>query len=931
MNRVGETASKLRPSAPSRWLDAHRHARLAIVLAGLALAVGLALAAGMWWEDRVFVVNTNAYVAVAGLFIVALAIERVTELAVAPWVGAGDHRITRNVIVGTFALVVGVITSGVLGLRLLSLLSQQTTTDSLAVSLDVLATGLAIGAGTKPLHDLITNLEKSTKSAKEAEAAADRPPIETSPAGVGGGEQAPVVPSGGRYRMALAVGRPAATAEGSPPVVEDVRRLLPGWNVATPRTYAEGVTAPDPPAGSALVHRPTPNVPGSPAFVNEQFAAAHRLHGVGLDVTVAPAVVRAGRATTSDAPRHSLGLLGVDAATQKRAKGGRGVRIAVLDTGLRAHADGVPWTPASPGKDVLDAGGNGEDPLLETADWRDLDLMGSAGHGTGVAAVIAAPGDSGPARYSPQWFEQSRMIGVAPEAEIFPIRVMRGPVHLLDDDVAKGVQLAIDNHCDVISMSLGGLAFRGLEEAIDKAVEAGVIVICAAGNQFGVVTEPASYPTTIAVASVTTDGTPYVDGSSRGPEVTISAPGVKVLRPDFEIDEQRTITEVLEPGTGTTYATAHVAGVAALWLARHGRTKLLTAYEPRQLPRLFAHVLATTATPWTEPHLATDWGPGRVNAHAVIDTAVVDAQGAAKVPAAALEAVFERKAAVAVTDRFAGGVAAFLRNDGAGEARDGAFHGALKLWNRLKDRSGGVPSEADEVRQDRRDRADAGAAKLLAAELRSHAGANPSFRRALSSAIDTLPVPAGATPELELVMEETNREPGDRLPADWGVGLSRPLRQALHGVGSMRRGFRSVGVAALLLAVVLVVLLDDTSAELRELVSGTAPGLALLGLGLYGSAQAIERLLEFTVGRWAFKDVPGREMDRALILLGCGVLIGAIASMVLDLGLLGQVAAEHTDDGVFRKADVVVTALAIGGGAKPIHDLLTRIKIGKLT
>ena len=88
-------------------------------------------------------------------------------------------------------------------------------------------------------------------------------------------------------------------------------------------------------------------------------------------------------------------------------------------------------------------------------------------------------------------------------------------------------------------MSLGGLAFRDLEAAIDKAVEAGIIVICAAGNQFGVVVEPASYPNTIAVASVGTDGDPYFEGSSRGPEVTVSAPGVKVIRPDFDIDDHR--------------------------------------------------------------------------------------------------------------------------------------------------------------------------------------------------------------------------------------------------------------------------------------------------------------------------------------------------------------------------------------------------------
>ena len=221
------------------------------------------------------------------------------------------------------------------------------------------------------------------------------------------------------------------------------------------------------------------------------------------------------------------------------------------------------------------------------------------------------------------------------------------------------------------------------------------------------------------------------------------------------------------------------------------------------------------------------------------------------------------------------------------------------------------------------------ASKLLGAELRAHAAGNANFRRALASATDTLPVPVGATPELELVMDETNREPGEGLPEDWGVGLSRPLRLALHGVGSMRRGYRSVGLAALVITVLLVVLLDDPATTPTTSPLETGGVLALLGIGLFGSAQAIERLLEFTVGRWAFKDVPGREIDRALILLGCGFLLGAAAAMILDLGLLDMVTSAHPDDATFRKADVLVTALAIGGGAKPLHDLLTRIQIGK--
>jgi hypothetical protein len=65
-------------------------------------------------------------------------------------------------------------------------------------------------------------------------------------------------------------------------------------------------------------------------------------------------------------------------------------------------------------------------------------------------------------------------------------------------------------------------------------------------------------------------------------------------------------------------------------------------------------------------------------------------------------------------------------------------------------------------------------------------------------------------------------------------------------------------------------------------------------------------------------------------LLGCGFVVGGAGAMVLDLGLLDMVTNTHPGDATFRKADVLVTALAIGGGAKPLHDLLTRIQIGKI-
>ncbi len=961
-------ASKQRPTWLSKRLDEQRHLRAAIVFGCVAVAVALAVGFGTWQRAGDYLVATNLYVASAGLFIVALAIERLTELLVAPWVGSGDTRISRNVLVGSAALVLGVLIAGLTGLRLLTLLSGGDPADgALATAVDLLATGLAIGAGTKPLHDLITMSENRASNAKAAAASAGSPPAPEPCTTCATPAEVPDVPSGGSYRLALSIKLPAAGGDEARARAEEqrvrdtLRRLLPQWSVspkpaagsatraagsvtpaagsstsaagsatmtAGPATMTAGPATPaidGPVARSLLVHCTTPAVPGSPQFVQQQFSAAHRLHGAGLDVVISPSGMRSGAAlTVAGSRRDALTLLGLDPATQSAARGGRGVRVAVLDTGYRSHPHGVDPDRLEflPGADVLDGDPHATDPLASGPDWRDLDLVGAPGHGTGVAAVIAAGGRVELGRYTDEWWKHSPMLGVAPEATICPIRVMRGPVHLLDDDVAAGVKVATDANCDVISMSLGGLAFQGLAPAITKAVEAGTIVVCAAGNEIGVVVEPASYADTIAVASIGPGGQPYLAGSSRGPEVTVSAPGVQVLRPDFDPAQQP--PEVLARGTGTTYATAHVAGIAALWLAEHGRDRLISAYgDARLIPRLFAYVLTATATRWDDPALAADWGPGSVNASAVLKERVIGDRGEAMVSRAALEAVFARKPSVAVSDRFAGAVAAVLTDDGTAKARGRVLGALTSAWRWLGGKAAGVTEQSAGQRQ----RAATTAGTLLGAELRAHAGANPNFRRALASATDEIPVPAEASPELRLVATETNREPGADMPADWGVGLSRPLKQALLGNGSMRRGFRSVGMIALAATVAAIWLFYDAGPDGAPGAVTTAIGA--LGIGLYGGAQAIERLLELTVGRWAFKNVPGREMDRALILLGIGIFLGALASITLDTGLLSLVAQTTPDDPWFHRADVLVTALAIGGGAKPLHDLMTRISVAK--
>ena len=963
MSSVAAVASKQRPSTLSQWLDGSRQRRMRVVAAALLGSVVAAFFFGFrWGDERLLQVNGNLYVATAALFVVALAIERLTELLIAPWVGGGDRRLDRNILVGSFSLLVATVVSGFLGLRILALFrgggidGSGWVWEQFAPSIDIFATGLAIGAGSKPLHDLISRFEKSAAEKRRAARAESEPSaaIESEP-----DKQEVDVSGGVTHRLVLALPDDADA--------ETVANVLPGWRTVIQR-------------GERLAYMSTSASPGTPQYVNDAFSALYRL--ASMNIKARPLLPVEAPAGTPEVVRHrrwSLELMRVTRELQESVAGADGIRVAMMDTGVTQHPHSVDEERVDrvAGHDVLDPacsmavtiqgagavdGDQGRDaapehavfnrecdpidPLIDEADYFDLDLLGSAGHGTGTAALVAAGGSAEHDRYSQAWWEKSPMIGVAPQATVVPYRVMRGPVHLFDDDVAKGVAFARRTNCDVISMSLGGFCFRNLREQVDAAIDEGLVVLCAAGNEFGVVVEPANYPTMIANASVKVDAEPYLEGSSRGPEITISAPGVDVWRPDF--GKGGAGDPVLEPGIGTTYATAHTAGVAALWLKKHDPAILRTAYPGRKLQQLFMYVLKATARPWADPTLGIDWGAGIVDAEAVLAYPILD-EGTPTVADEELDAMF-RQETLTASDRIAGGVAAVLTADGTLQTRYNLAVGLGKLgsalqpvfdtagsWvRRLFRRGAPAPPVADPE-------STATTVRLMSAELREHRRADPQFMRALvESNGGEIPIPAGATDELRCVLDEHHNAP----PGEVGQNFSAGLRKAFRGEARVQHGYRWIGVVALGLAVVVAIVWVRRCGAVDSVDAGgdggntpnpgfsdfssLAGAVGLIGIGVYGAAQGIERLLEFTIGRWAFRDVPGREADRALILLGAGVLLGTLASLVLRFGILRDVSdpTAWRGDDPFGWADAMITGLAIGGGAKPVHDLLTWIRPG---
>ena len=249
-----------------------------------------------------------------------------------------------------------------------------------------------------------------------------------------------------------------------------------------------------------------------------------------------------------DTPQFTWGLQAVQANASQYS--GRGIKVAVLDTGFDStHPDFA-------GRSVTTRS------FVQGESAQD-------GHGHGTHCIGTSCGSKSPST-GPRY-------GVAYEAEIFAGKVLGNSGSGSDAGILAGIDWALTSGCHIISMSLGAdvpQVHPPYVAAGKRALDAGTLIIAAAGNNasrlqgnFGFVGTPANSPFIVAVGALDHQlDVAFFSARSlpvRGGQVDVAGPGWQVYSSWPMPTRYRTIS-------GTSMATPHAAGVAALWAQATG-------------------------------------------------------------------------------------------------------------------------------------------------------------------------------------------------------------------------------------------------------------------------------------------------------------------------------------------------------------------------
>lgn len=281
---------------------------------------------------------------------------------------------------------------------------------------------------------------------------------------------------------------------------------------------------------------------------------------------------------------------------------GKNVTIAVLDTGIDANhtsLDDLDDDPATDDNKVI--------AFRDFVNEQDDAPYDDEGHGTHCAGIAA--GTAGGSDYA----------GVAPMSTIVGVKVLNETGYGATSDCIAGIEWCIAEKdaygIDILSISWGsdvnGDGTSPMEIACDRAVDSGIVVCVAAGNdgsESGTIRIPASAEKVITVGAITD----YLDSasfSSRGPTTDgrikpdVCAVGVGVSAPDANSGDGYALH------SGTSMSTPHVSGLAAM----------IIEYNPHISPSEIKEILCNTSTDLGNAGCDNIYGWGVVNATAALD------------------------------------------------------------------------------------------------------------------------------------------------------------------------------------------------------------------------------------------------------------------------------------------------------------------------
>jgi hypothetical protein len=270
--------------------------------------------------------------------------------------------------------------------------------------------------------------------------------------------------------------------------------------------------------------------------------------------------------------------IGVEVGRARAA--GRGVRVAVLDTGIVEH-DFVDGNIEATGWDFVDEDADPRDERNGLDDDGDGLMDEGYGHGTFVASLI---------------------IAVAPEVRIVPYRVLDSDSTGHASTMATAITMAAERGADVINLSAGMPdRIKVIQDAVQAARARGVMVIASAGNTG---TDDVNFPSAISNAfSVTAVDAADLLASfaSYGTEVDLSAPGVELLGAfPYDVFPEGTAT-----WSGTSFSAALVSGGFAL---------LRELFPGMSGDDLLDHLVDTAvATEGLNPQIGNRMGEGRLD------------------------------------------------------------------------------------------------------------------------------------------------------------------------------------------------------------------------------------------------------------------------------------------------------------------------------